>query len=250
MVKIKVVQEDGKYSMDELLEIMKMLRSPNGCPWDREQTHKSIRKDLLEEAYEVADAIDKSDDTALCEELGDLLLQVVFHSQIAEEENAFDYTDVVDGLAKKLVLRHPHVFGEASAQNSSEVLDLWDSIKKKEKHQITATETLRSVPEAFPALMRAAKVQKRAEKAGLILSDPISSGEALKLLEELTAALSAEDKPSAEKLYGKLLFSLSRVGRILGVDTEETLARQTEAFIDLFEKAEEKANLNGTSIND
>ncbi len=250
MVKIKVAQEDGKYSEQELLEIMRMLRAPGGCPWDIEQTHKSIRKDLLEEAYEVADAIDKNDDTALCEELGDLLLQVVFHSVIAEEDNAFDYSDVVDGIAKKLVLRHPHVFGEAKADNSTEVLDLWDSIKMEEKHQTSATDTLKSVPEAFPALMRSAKVQKRAFKAGLDLENPILSGEFSRLSGKLETAMQSGDKQSAGELYGKLLFALAGVGRLIGVDAEEVLNAQTAEFIARFEKSEQKAADNNVTVSE
>lgn len=241
MVKIKETKEEGKYSMEELLAIMKALRAPGGCPWDIEQTHKSIRNDLLEEAYEVADAIDTDDDTALCEELGDLLLQVVFHSEIASEDSSFDYSDVVDGIARKLVLRHPHVFGEAKADNSSDVLDLWDDIKKEEKHQSTATETLKSVPRAFPALMRSAKVQKRATKAGLSLYDPVSSGALINLCYGLENAMANGDKSSATESYGELLFVLSRVGKLIGADPEETLNAATDSFINDFEEVENQA---------
>lgn len=166
MVKTITEAEKGKYVTQSLIDILEILRSPGGCPWDREQTHKSIRNDTLEEAYEVADAIDNDDAAALCEELGDMLLQVIFHSRIAEENGLFKYEDVVDGICRKLILRHPHVFGDAEADSSSEVLDLWDAIKKQEKHQTSFTETLKSVPKAFPPEMRAAKVQKRARKAG------------------------------------------------------------------------------------
>lgn len=241
MVKIKVGTDDGKYTMQELLEIMKTLRAPGGCPWDIEQTHSSIRNDLLEEAFEVADAIDTDDDTALCEELGDLLLQVVFHSAIAEEENAFDYSGVVDGIARKLVLRHPHVFGSAKADNSGEVLDLWDEIKKTEKHQETATDTLKSVPRAFPALMRSAKVQKRATKAGLQFDDPVKEGLILSLCYELEEAMAKGDKQEATRAYGEMLFHLSRVGKLIGADPEETLNKTTDEFIGIFEEAENKA---------
>ena len=250
MVKIKVAKEDGKYTEAELLEIMKCLRAPGGCPWDIEQTHKSIRNDLLEEAYEVADAIDTDDNTALCEELGDLLLQVVFHSEIASEEGAFDYSDVVDGIARKLVLRHPHVFGEAKAENSGEVLDLWDEIKKEEKHQQTATDTLRSVPNAFPALMRSAKVQKRAGKAGLRFESPVESGCLISLLYSLEDAMAKKDKQSAAAAYGEILFHLSRVGRLIGADPEEALNKTTDEFISRFAKAEEKALENSIEISE
>lgn len=241
MVKIRVGSDEGKYTQSELIEIMRTLRAPGGCPWDIEQTHKSIRNDLLEEAYEVADAIDTDDNTALCEELGDLLLQVVFHSAISEEENAFDYSDVVDGIARKLVLRHPHVFGEAKADNSSEVLDLWDDIKKEEKHQSTATDTLKSVPRAFPALMRSAKVQKRAKKAGFEFSDPVKSGNVESLSEELRQHYEKGDKQSAREVYGKLLFELSRFGKLIDADPEEALEKETDGFINRFEEMEKQS---------
>lgn len=241
MVKIRVGSDEGKYTQSELLEIMRTLRAPGGCPWDIEQTHKSIRNDLLEEAYEVADAIDTDDNTALCEELGDLLLQVVFHSAISEEENAFDYSDVVDGIARKLVLRHPHVFGEAKADNSSEVLDLWDDIKKEEKHQATATDTLKSVPRAFPALMRSAKVQKRAKKAGFEFLDPVKSGNIKSLSEELRQRYEKGDKQSAREVYGKLLFELSRFGKLIDADPEEALGKETDGFINRFEEMEKQS---------
>lgn len=157
-----------KYNIDDLLEIMKELRSPNGCPWDREQDHHSIRNDFIEETYEAIDAIDRDDATDMCEELGDVLLQVVFHSQIEAEKKSFDFTDVCDGICKKLIERHPHVFGSVNVNNSDEVLDNWDKIKQKSKNQTTYTDTLKSVPMAFPALLRAEKVQKRAKKRVLI----------------------------------------------------------------------------------
>lgn len=241
MLKIRIGNDDGKYTESELLEIMRMLRAPGGCPWDIEQTHKSIRNDLLEEAYEVADAIDTDDDEALCEELGDLLLQVVFHSVISEEEKKFDYSDVVDGIARKLVLRHPHVFGEAKADNSSEVLDLWDDIKKEEKHQTTATDTLKSVPRAFPALMRAAKVQKRAKKAGFEFLDPVQSGTVSNLSKELERVYESGDKQSAADIYGKLLFELSRFGKLIDTDPEERLGIETDSFINHFEEMEKRS---------
>lgn len=166
MVKNIIEASGDKYTTECLINILKVLRSPGGCPWDREQTHASIRNDTLEEAYEVAEAIDNNDAEALCEELGDMLLQVIFHSRIAEENNLFSYEDVVDGICRKLILRHPHVFGEVKVDTSGEVLDLWDSIKKEEKNQTSYTDTLKSVPKSFTAPMRAAKVQKRAKKAG------------------------------------------------------------------------------------
>lgn len=236
MVKIIAEGADGKYTVNQLLFIMKTLRSPGGCPWDIEQTHSSIRNDALEEVYEVADAIDNNDDIALCEELGDMLLQVVFHAAIAEEEGAFTFGEVVDGICKKLILRHPHVFGEASVENSSQVLDLWDSIKKEEKKQTTVTDTLQSVPKAFPALMRAAKVQKRAVKAGLGLPDPAEQFSINSAL--LTKAVDTENTELIKKAYADCLFNLAGMQGSLGVNAEEALAHATDAFIGEIGKSE------------
>lgn len=236
MVKIVAEGTDGKYTLNQLLFIMKTLRSPGGCPWDREQTHSSIRNDALEEVYEVVDAIDNSDSTALCEELGDMLLQVVFHCAIAEEEKEFTFDEVVDGICRKLVLRHPHVFGEANAENSSEVLDLWDSIKKQEKKQTTVTDTLESVPKAFPALMRAAKVQKRAKKAGISLDNPVEQFAAN--CDLLKDAVQNGDKELIGQAYADCLFNLAGAGNILGFNAEEALAHATDDFINEIKESE------------
>ena len=239
MLKILKEGPNGTYTIGQLLQIMKALRSPQGCPWDREQTHKSIRNDALEEVYEVADAIDNDDNEALCEELGDMLLQVVFHSCIAEEEKEFTFEDVVDGICKKLVLRHPHVFGEANAENSSEVLDLWDSIKKQEKKQTTVTDTLESVPKAFPSLMRAAKAQKRARKAKVKLKN--SQDEFCANCELLKQAINNGDKELISSAYAGCWFNLAGMGQELGINAEETLHNATNSFIDNIKQAE----LNG-----
>lgn len=235
MVKIIAEGNNGRYSAAQLLEIMEALRSPDGCPWDREQTHKSIRNDAIEEIYEVADAIDQGDKEALCEELGDVLLQVVFHAQIARENGDFAFEDVVDGICKKLILRHPHVFGEESIETSSAVLDRWDAIKKQEKHQETATDTLKSVPKAFPALMRAAKVQKRAGKAGAVVENPVDNGELLKAVDELKNAGSDAERYAA---YGKLLFLSAGLQNSLKINAEEALAAATDSYISDFEEKE------------
>ena len=240
MVEIIAEGNDGKYSAKQLLEIMEALRSPDGCPWDREQTHQSIRNDAIEEIYEVADAIDSSDKDALCEELGDVLLQVVFHAQIARENGDFTFEDVVDGICKKLVLRHPHVFAEEHIETSSDVLDRWDAIKKQEKRQETATETLKSVPKAFPALMRAAKVQKRAGKAGVVLENPIENGELEKAVDLLKNAKSDSEKFEA---YGKLLFLSAGIQNSLKINAEEALAAATDSYISAFEEKEKNGTL-------
>lgn len=241
MLKIIAEGPDGRYTLPQLLQIMKALRSPDGCPWDKEQTHQSIKNDALEEVYEVVDAIDNNDAVALCEELGDMLLQVVFHSSIAEEENEFTFDEVVDGISKKLVLRHPHVFGEVSAENSAQVLDLWDSIKKEEKRQTTVTDTLSSVPKAFPALMRAAKVQKRAKKAGVIKLPEVEQ-----LREKIVSfenSLNNTDDESVKKAYGELLFTLAGMQEVLHINAEEALNCETNAFIEKIEQAEKSDKL-------
>lgn len=243
MVKIIAEGTNGRYSVAQLLKIMEALRSPGGCPWDMEQTHKSIRNDALEEVYEVVDAIDNDDAAALCEELGDILLQVVFHSRIASENGDFTFEDVVDGICKKLVLRHPHVFGEAQADTSSEVLDIWDSVKKEEKHQTTATDTLKSVPRAFPALMRAAKVQKRAKKAGVDFGDVLTNGNLDEKLCRLETAVALNDTDEVSRTYGDVLFVLAGMQNKLGVNAEEALASATDRFIESFEKEEQAGNI-------
>lgn len=239
MIKLNVVEKAQKLGVEHLLEIMKALRSPEGCPWDREQTYKSIRNEVLEEAYEVCDAIDNEDMESLCEELGDLLLQVAFHSTIAAEKGDFDFSDVTDGICRKLILRHPHVFKDAKADNSAQVLDLWDEIKKEEKNQATYTDTLKSVPKAFPALMRAAKVEKRGFKGGVDIDN--SPETLLKQTEELKGAIEAEDKSLIQKVYGQLLFNLASLQRTLGINSEQALNDATERFIKEFEEAEKRA---------
>ncbi len=230
-----------RYDLNDLLSIMRILRQPGGCPWDAEQNHKSIRKDLLEEAYEVADAIDTDDSEALCEELGDLLLQVAFHTQIAVEDNEFTFEDVTDGICKKLILRHPHVFGEVEVKDSAEVLDNWDAIKKKEKHQESYTDTLQSVPKAFPALMRAAKVQKRAAKAGFDWDELSETFEKIpEETNELKNAVLSGNTADIEEEFGDLLFACVNVSRFLKLDAEYSLNQSTEKFINRFRAVEDE----------
>lgn len=242
-------QFKDNYKIEDLLKIMELLRSVNGCPWDREQNHKTIRANLLEEAYEAADAIDLGDDAALCEELGDVLLQVVFHSRMAEEEGSFNFDSVADGVCKKLILRHPHVFGDVTVSDSDEVLSNWEKIKHIEKNQKTASDTLNSVPKAFPALMRAAKVGKRAAKAGFDWDD--AEGAFAKIPEEtaeLREAAAAGDKDKISDELGDLLFSVVNVSRFLNVDPEEALQASTNKFIDRFSLVEKLASEHGIDM--
>ncbi len=239
-----------QYNMQDLIHILKCLRAPGGCPWDREQTHQSIKNDFLEEVYEVVDAIQTDDDDALCEELGDVLLQVVFHTQIAEEENAFTFHQVTDGICKKLILRHPHVFGDVQADTSEAVLNNWDKIKRQEKHQDTFTSTLQSVPNAFPALMRAQKVQKRAAKAGM--DWPELNACADKLTEEVAELQQACKSGTPEQMFeemGDVLFSAVNVSRFLNVNAEEALTAATDKFIARFKAVEDMAMVDGKAMD-
>ena len=155
-------QQKETYSFDDLCEIMAILRAPGGCPWDAEQTHESVKRSLIEETYEVIEAINKNDKDLLCEELGDVLLQVVFHAQMEKEQGVFDINNVCDGICKKLIERHPHVFGTVQVDSTEQVLDNWDAIKRKSKKQNTQGEAMLKVPLELPALMRAEKIQKKA----------------------------------------------------------------------------------------
>jgi len=240
---IKDFQFKENYDTQDLVRIMEILRSEEGCPWDREQTHDSIRNNFLEEVYEVVDAIDRDDKEDLKEELGDVLLQVIFHTQIEKEQGGIDLSDVADGVCKKLILRHPHIFGDVVAETSDKVLDNWDKIKMQEKGQESFTDTLKSVPAAFPALMRAAKVQKRASKANFDWEDvyePLFKvGEELAELEE---AIENGCPMSISEEFGDLLFATVNVSRFIKVDAEETLNRATDKFISRFEMVEKLCN--------
>ena len=230
----------NSYGMEDLLRIMELLRAPGGCPWDREQTHQSIRRNMLEEAYEAVEAIDEEDPEHLKEELGDVLLQVVFHACMAAEEGLFTFDDVVDGVAKKMVFRHPHVFGTVRAEDSVQALDTWDAQKREEKAQRTATDTLEAVARSLPALWRAEKVQKKAKKAGFDWPDV--SGALDKLSEELEELETAvAEGTNVEEELGDLLFAAVKVGRFLGLDSELALHAACEKFIRRFRRTEELA---------
>lgn len=243
--------EKEHYDFSDLRRVMRILRAPDGCPWDREQTHESIRNDLLEETYEVADAIDRADPADLCEELGDLLMNVVFHADLAEDAGDFTLDDVADGVVRKMIYRHPHVFGNVTAQTTGEVLNNWDTLKRAEKSQETFTDTLRSVPRAFPALMRAKKVQKRAAKAGFDWPDAVGAWDKLEEeLRELRAAEAAGDPAAVREELGDLLFSVVNVSRFLKVDAEQALAAATDKFIDRFAAVEALAARRGVDMGE
>lgn len=236
------------YNMDDLKRIMELLRSTEGCPWDKEQTHQSIRRNMLEEAYEVAEAIDENDPAHLKEELGDVLLQVVFHARMAEEAGLFNFDDVVDGIARKLVFRHPHVFGTVEADNTDQALNTWDAQKQVEKDQKTAGDTLDAVARSLPALMRAEKIQAKAQKAGF---DWDAVGPVLDKISEETEELkkAVRDNSNIEEELGDLLFVTAKAGRFLGLDSELALHAACEKFIRRFRRVEELADKPMTEMD-
>lgn len=237
--------------MDDLLQIMQILRAPGGCPWDREQTHQSIRSNFIEETYEAVEAIDTKDTDLLKEELGDVLLQVLFHSQIEKDSGGFDFSDVVDGIAKKMIVRHPHVFGDAVVKDSDEVLTNWDAIKKKTKSQSTQTEVLKSVSPALPALMRSAKVQHKAAKVGFDWPDVTGALQKVdEELAELREAVQTNDEEACREELGDLLFSAVNVSRFLHIEPEQALSLACEKFISRFSKVEQLAQQKNIKMSD
>lgn len=235
------------YDVKDLVRIVDLLRSPGGCPWDQEQTHASLRMALVEETYEVLEAIDRQDPELLCEELGDILLHVVMHSRMEAEQNRFTFEDVCDGICKKMIYRHPHVFGNETAASTEEIINSWDLLKNKEKAWDTAAEDLQSVPDCLPALMRAAKLQKRAARYGVASAQP---QDAMRSLEESMKALqakAAQDAPLGEEL-GKLLFCAVNVARMAGVDAEEALTNTSNCFSAQVAACEQQAQQQGKTL--
>ena len=220
------------YDINDFLRLVTVLRSPGGCPWDRKQTHESIKKNFIEETYEVVEAINKADAEGLKEELGDVLLQVAMHSEMESEKGSFDFNDVVNDICKKLVVRHPHVFGDAAAQSSDEALQNWDQVKLKTKCMKKQGEAMIKVPREFPALMRAQKVQEKAAKAGFDWDDINGAVDKLhEEIDELETALAAGVGKDIEEEFGDVLFSCVNVSRFIGADSEEALTASTDKFI-------------------
>lgn len=228
------------YTVSDLREIVRLLRAPGGCPWDREQTHESIRRNFLEEAYEVAEAIDEGNPEHLQEELGDVLLQVMFHSCIEEELGRFTLDEVADMVSKKLIFRHPHVFGDVQVESTGEVLTNWEELKRKEKGQETHADALDAVARSLPALWRAEKLQKKAKKAGFDWPEMQGAMDKLREeVEELAEALRERTNPQEE--LGDLLFAAVNVARFLPADPEETLHDACDKFAARFRHMEEFA---------
>ena len=246
--KINALLSKESYGFDDLVTIMELLRSEGGCPWDREQTHKSIRNNFIEETYEVIEAIDTNDAKLLREELGDVMLQIVFHARMEEEAGAFDVSDVANDVCVKLIHRHPHIFGYNDAKTSEDVLKNWEAIKNEEKSRVTYTDKLNAIPPMFPALLRAQKVGKKASFFDFETSDLVID-KIYEETEEVREAMSSGDKEQVEEEIGDLLLTVTSLARKAGVDSEEALFKAVNKFISRFEKVEKATIEKGLVID-
>lgn len=237
------------YNVDDLVTIVKKLRSPDGCPWDKIQTHESIRSGFIEEVYEAIEAIDEKDTEHLREELGDVLLQVVFHCVLETEQNSFTLNDVADDVCKKMIYRHPHVFGNVTAETPEEVLKNWDAIKMESKSQTNASEAMESVSKTLPSLMRSEKLWKKAERGGFGLKD---SEEAFRYAEqklgELRTAMQDGDEEAFGKKAGEMLFAVTGLSRFFHTDCEMMLYNACDDFILRYKALEAYAAEDGIEI--
>lgn len=234
----------------KLREIIGILRGPNGCPWDKEQTHESLKKYLIEETYEVIEAIDSGDIDHLIEELGDVLLQVMLHAQIGEDEGYFAIEDVIEVLSRKMIRRHPHVFGDKKAEDSKEVLQNWQEIKKQEKGEIESS-LLDGISKSIPNLLRAYEIQKKAAKVGFDWQEITPALEKVKEeLEEFENEINQESFVEAKKEFGDILFAFVNVARFLGIHPEEALFETNQKFIRRFQFIEEKVKKSGKSMEE
>lgn len=248
---IKIEPSGRHYTFEDLLKIMEVLRSDEGCPWDREQDHGSIKNAAVEEAYELLEAINNKDTDNIREELGDLLLQVVFHSQMAKEEGTFNIDEVIDGIASKLIYRHPHVFGTEEVSGSGEVLKNWDELKLKEKAITSVSEDMKKVPIALPAMTRARKVQKKAAKVGMDFET--TEHVVAKIheeMEELHHAMVSGNKEAIEEEFGDLVFGIVNLSRFLDLNPENSLTNALEKFITRFEGIENLAKARHSKLSD
>ena len=225
---IKRLMEQSTYNLQDLKEVVEILRSENGCPWDREQTHESIRNDLIEETYEVIEAIDTKNAHLLREELGDLLFQIIFHAQIETEQNRFVIDDVISDICAKMIHRQPHVFGTVVVENTKEVLSNWDAIKTEEKQRTTLTDKLKAIPPMLPSLMRAQKVAKKSEK----YTDAAKEELIAQMQAQLEQMKHTENTETLTKELGTLLFTASAYAHKNGISAEQALFESTNDFID------------------
>lgn len=243
---VDFIQKD-QYRWDDLVEIVRILRAPGGCPWDGEQTHQSIRRNFLEEAYEVAEAIDEGSPEHLKEELGDVLLQVIFHTSIEEDAGRFNLDDVADGVCRKLIYRHPHVFSDVTVHSTGEVLTNWEELKQKEKGQNSQADAVDAVAKTLPALWRAEKVQKKAAKTGFDWPDVSAAMDKLsEKTEELRAAMDGRGDVAEE--LGDVLFAAVTAARFLKLDPEDALQASSDKFAARFRRVEERVLAGGRRI--
>lgn len=240
-----------RYDFADLVQLIKLLRAPDGCPWDRAQTPDSIKKDMIEEAYELVDAIERGDTDGMEEETGDVLLQAAFHSVMEEERGEFTASDALTRLVKKLIFRHSHIFGKDKAKNESEALKVWERNKEEEKGQTTVTQTLYAVPKNFPSCMRAQKVGKRAAKCGFDFLSSVSASE--KIWEEVQEMVDCQmngDEKGVFEEAGDVLFAAVNTVRLAGADAEEALRAATDKFIKRFAECEKLIMADGKKISD
>lgn len=240
-----------KYSFNDFYEIIQKLRSKDGCPWDREQTHDSLKTCLIEECYETIEAIDNQDMKNLCEELGDILLQVVMHSVIAQENHEFTLDDVISEVSEKMIRRHPHVFGDVTVHNSEDVVTNWEKIKQVEKKEGTIADEIIRVPKALPANIRAEKVQKKAAKAGMDFENQEQVFSKInEELNELQDAIKIGDKSIINEEFGDVLFSVINLSRFLQLNAENSLTNATNKFINRFVDVFSLAERRGQNLCD
>lgn len=242
---------NNKKDINDLISLVRTLRSEEGCPWDREQTHESLRNQLLEECYEVMEAIDDDNIDLLIEELGDVLLHIVFHSIIGEEDGYFNILDVIDGVCNKMIFRHPHVFDEETASTSEEVVDNWEQLKNKEKKFNTISEEIDAIAKTLPAMIKAHKIQKKAAKVGFDFKDPMEA--ATKVTEELNEVLIEYKSNNKDRIIdeiGDLLFACVNLSRMLDVNEEEALNIASKKFISRFKYVENKILENNKNMKD
>jgi len=245
---MKNIKKECLYPLDPLVKIMEKLRSPEGCPWDREQDHDSLKPCLIEETYEVIEAIDSGDKTELLEELGDLLLQVVFHTILAEERGDFDHNDVIGVVVDKMIRRHPHVFGDAAVKNAQDVIRNWEIIKANERQTTSksgkqSSEVMKKLNRSLPALLLAEEVQKKARKVGFDWED--AQGARDKLIEEINELLECSTTDQINEEIGDVLFSIVNLARFFDLSAEQALRDSTEKFLTRFNYMEEEiANTN------
>ncbi len=234
--------ENKPYDIMPLITIMEQLLGPDGCPWDKEQTHHSLKRNLLEETHEVIETIDNEDFSHLKEELGDLLLQIVFHTQLAEKEGHFDFNEVVTAICDKLVRRHPHIFAQTGQTDSDTVLKNWEQIKLQEKGGPEKATIMSDLPPTLPALLQAEKVQEKARRVGFDWTDVAGAWQ--KVAEEIEELKQAQDSSAMTEELGDVLFSLVNVSRFLHIDAEEALKMTVKKFIKRFNHMEAKAMLD------